>query len=117
MKIGCRHTRTRQTAVRHTPAQTLHQHALKISVNPTQKLDGFRAPGRNSKHANYTSQHTLQQRGALPEAGRTFRLPMEKMKYASQNMPIPGSAQLFTQKKKAVTALVCSWNLRASDAT
>jgi len=44
-------------------------------------------------------------------------LPMEKMKYASQNMPIPGSAQLFTQKKKAVTALVCSWNLRASDAT
>jgi len=42
---------------------------------------------------------------------------MEKMKYASQNMPIPGSAQLFTQKKKAVTALVCSWNLRASDAT
>lgn len=42
---------------------------------------------------------------------------MEKMKYASQNMPIPGSAQLFTQKKMAVTALVCSWNLRASDAT
>ena len=115
MKIGCRHTRTRQTAARRTPAQTLQQ--LKISVNPTQslngfKLDGFGAPGRNSRHAK----DTLQQRGALPGAARTFRLPMEKMKYASQNMPIPGSAQLFTQKKNAVTALVCSWNLRASEA-
>ncbi len=98
--------------MRHTPAQTLQQHTLKTSVNPTQtntELSGFRAPGRDSRRS--------QQRGALSEAGQTFRLPMEKMKYASQNMPLPGSAQLFTQKKKAVTALVCSWNLRASNAT
>ena len=39
---------------------------------------------------------------------------MENTKYASQNMPIPGSAQLFTQKKNAMTAFVCSWNLRVS---
>lgn len=39
---------------------------------------------------------------------------MENTKYASQNMPIPGSAQLFTQKKNAMTAFVCSWNLRGS---
>ena len=39
---------------------------------------------------------------------------MENTKYASQNMPIPGSAQLFTQKKNATTAFVCSWNLRVS---
>lgn len=39
---------------------------------------------------------------------------MENTKYASQNMPIPGSAQLFTQNKNAITAFVCSWNLRVS---